>query len=187
MKPILAIIALFSFCFATAQNGGLLVHKGDKGLHLNHEVMPKEGLYAIGRMYNVHPKFLATYNGIDMNKGLNIGQVLHIPLTDTNFSQKAKKGIIPVYYIVGSGDGLQKVSTFNNKVPVAQLKSWNNLKNDNVSAGSKLIIGFLQTTQPPPTASEKPVIKEEPKKIVEAPAAKTEVAEERKLFRRKSP
>ena len=78
--------------------GELLIKKGSKGLYLDHNVAPKEGLYSIGRLYNVHPKFIAAYNRIDLNKGLNIGQVIHIPLTDTNFTQKTNKGI-PVYYV----------------------------------------------------------------------------------------
>ena len=125
-----------------------MIKKGSKGLYLDHKVAPKEGLYSIGRLYNVNPKFIATYNEIDLNKGLNIGQTVKIPLTDTNFNQKTKKGL-PVYYIVGESENLVKVSNANNKVLLKELRSWNKLTNDLPSAGTKLIVGFLVSSQAP--------------------------------------
>jgi hypothetical protein len=105
-------------------------------------VAAKEGLFAIGRLYNVHPRTIAAYNKLDMSKGLSIGSVLRIPLTDTNFSQSADKGK-PVYYVTGENESLQKVSNVNNKVPLQYLRDWNKLSNNNVTKGKKLIVGFL--------------------------------------------
>ena len=76
----------------------LVIKSGSKGLYLEHKVAAKEGLFPIGRMYNVHPRHIANFNGIDFNKGLAIGQKINIPLTDTNFKQDVNKGV-PVYYI----------------------------------------------------------------------------------------
>ena len=125
-----------------SQNSDLMIRSGEKGLYLEHKTAAKESFYSIGRLYNVHPRFLAAYNSLDMNKGLNIGQSLHIPLTDTNFSQQVNKGA-PVYYISGANETVSKVSSANSKVPVENLRHWNNLSGDNLSQGSKLIIGFL--------------------------------------------
>src|SRR3977135_337374 len=108
MKKLFAVLFI-SFLILNSAAGQLLVKKSNKGLYLEHTVMAKEGLFSIGRIYNVHPRFIASYNDIDFDKGLNIGQVLRIPLTDTNFSQK-KKGNIPVYYKAGDKENLQKVS-----------------------------------------------------------------------------
>lgn len=140
--------------FAGAQTD-LTVKKGSKGLYLDHTVAPKEGLYSIGRIYNVNPKFIAAFNEIDINKGLSIGQVVHIPLTDTNFTQKSKKGT-PVYYTVGESENLVKVSNANNKVLLKDLRNWNSLTNDNPAAGTKLIVGFLVAAQPLPIAVNPP-------------------------------
>jgi len=106
------------------QKSQLMIKSGDKGLYLDHSVAAKEGIYAIGRFYNVHPKAIAAYNNLEMNKGLSIGQVIHIPLTDTNFNQKTNKGT-PLYYKVGEKEGLTKVSNANNKVPLKSLREWN--------------------------------------------------------------
>jgi len=171
-----AIAILFN---VNAQKGQLMIKKGGKGLYLNHSVAPKEGLYAIGRLYNVHPKYIAAYNQIDLNKGLEIGQIIQIPLSDTNFTQKTKKGQ-PVYYIVSENEGLAKVSNANNKVAVKDLRSWNGLTNDNPASGTKLIVGFLMTPGQAPalssnvTPAKQPQVKQEDK-----PATKTEKVEEK--------
>ena len=175
---LLAVSAIAILFEMNAQNGPLMVKKGSKGLYIEHSVAPKEGLYAIGRLYKVHPKYIATYNQIELNKGLEIGQVIQIPLSDSNFTQKSKKGQ-PVYYTVGENEGLTKVSNANNKVAVKDLRSWNGLTNDNPAAGTKLIIGFLTvggsttatTTSTPPkqpnvTSDEKATAK------TDVPAAK---------------
>ena len=137
---------------ASAQTGQLMVKRGSKGLYIEHSVAPKEGLYAIGRLYSVHPKHIAAFNQIELNKGLEIGQIIQIPLSDTNFTQKTKKGQ-PVYYTVSENEGLTKVSNANNKVSLKDLRNWNALSNDNPPAGTKLIIGFLTVSGSTSTTS----------------------------------
>ncbi|MBL7738117.1 MAG: LysM peptidoglycan-binding domain-containing protein [Chitinophagaceae bacterium] len=174
-----------------SQQGQLIVKSGDKGLHLDHTVVAKEGFFSIGRSYNVHPKHLASYNDLDINKGLNIGQTIHIPLTDTNFSQQAGKGI-PVYYRVGDKEGLMKVSNANNGVKLQSLRDWNKLPNDNIKAGSRLIVGFLvpgeavavsnpSKEEIKKVSEEKPVAKTEP--VVEKPVVKKEDAPDKQIIK----
>jgi hypothetical protein len=129
-----------------AQVNDLVLKKNAKGFYVEHTVAPKEGLYSVGRLYNVNPKFIALFNGIDLNRGLNIGQVIQIPLTDTNFSQKTNKGV-PVYHVSQADENLMKVSNAANKVLLKDLRAWNKLTNDNIAAGSKLIVGFLQSKE----------------------------------------
>lgn len=134
---------LFLSVFGLSQD--LEIKSGQKGLYLVHKVAPKEGLFPIGRMYNVHPRHIASFNGIDFNKGLAIGQLINIPLTDTNFKQAVNAGV-PVYYVPGSKESLANISV-KYKAPINNLRSWNKLIDDNVSANSKLIIGFLITNE----------------------------------------
>jgi LysM repeat protein len=160
-------IVLFAVCLlgmafsAKAQLGNLQVKKSDKGLYIEHKVVSKEGLFSIGRIYHVHPHHLADFNQLDPNAGLNLGQTLRIPLTDTNFNQRNDDGL-PVYYTVAAGDGLSAISRVHNRVPVERLRQWNNLRTDNINKGSKLIIGYLaMTTQQTASAETKPVPKRE--------------------------
>lgn len=159
MKKLLAILIIF-FTIVNTGSAQLLIKKSGKSFYLDHTVAAKEGLYAIGRMYNVNPRTIASYNKIDFNKGLNIGQVLRIPLTDTNFSQKSK-GHTPVYYEVGENENLQKISADNRKVPLKNLRTWNKLVNDNPNPGTKLIVGYLVGAGSPPAATIKPPEKKE--------------------------
>ena len=140
MKNLLILVLpLFICSFAISQD--LIVKSGSKGLYLEHKVAAKEGLFPIGRMYNVHPRHIANFNGIDFNKGLAIGQQINIPLSDTNFKQTVNTGV-PVYYNVTGNESLANISV-KNKAQINSLRAWNNLATDNVSPGTKLIVGFL--------------------------------------------
>jgi hypothetical protein len=171
------VLLCFSFAFANliiAQQGQLIIKGNGKNLHLDHTVSPKEGIFSIGRLYNVHPKTIAAYNKLDMTKGLSLGQVIHIPLTDTNFSQKTSKGK-PIYYHAGAKETLEKVSNANNKVALQKLRDWNKLANDNLTTGKDLVIGFL-VTNGNSTATLPPVEKKEAAAkdtIVKQPTVKT--------------
>ena len=181
--PLLAII--FSSQLVAAQKEELMLKKGDKGLFLEHKVGVKESFFSIGRLYNVHPKHLASFNKLDMTKGLLIAQLMHIPLTDTNFIQQGNSGT-PVYYKTGDDEGLMKVSSRNNNVTLANLRNWNNLDKDKIKSGTKLIVGFLQTKEMPSitintkSKPDEPVVKTKEKPVVvepivdEKPVVKTE-------------
>jgi hypothetical protein len=157
------------------QQGQLFIKGSGQDLHLDHKVSPKEGIFAIGRLYNVHPKAIASYNKLDMARGLIVGQVIHIPLTDTNFSQVASKGI-PVYYTVGDKETIQKVSNVNNRVSLQNLRDWNKLQNDNIATGSKLIVGYLLTGENSTAATSSPkkdeAVKEKKDETLKETAAK---------------
>lgn len=165
---LLTIILFFSFV-SFAQNE-LLVQSSDKGMYLLHTVSPKENFYSIGRLYNLPPKEIAALNGLDMANGLSIGQTIQVPLGSANFTQQSNKGR-PVYYLVGEKEGLYRVSTKNNKVLMTDLRKWNNLSNDNISAGQKLIVGFLVSPEADNIVATNPatVTDNRPPQTTEAP------------------
>jgi LysM repeat protein len=162
-KLITFVFALFIFISAFSQSADLIINNGPKGLYLTHKVAPKEGLFPIGRMYNVHPRHIANFNGIDFNKGLSIGQQINIPLSDTNFSQTVNKGV-PVYYKVTEKESLANIAV-KNRAQISNLRAWNNLTTDNASPGTKLIIGFLITNE-----LQDKVVTITPKTIIEEPS-----------------
>jgi LysM repeat protein len=145
-KQLLTVLFIFILAVAAPQSADLIIKKGSKGFYVEHTVAPKQGLFPIGRLYNVHPRHIAAFNNLDFNKGLAIGQVIHIPLSDTNFSQTVNKGV-PVYYRVDGNESLANISIKNRKLLAADLRQWNNLSVDNVPAGTKLIVGFLITSE----------------------------------------
>ena len=163
-KTLLAVFLLLSAYLSFAQSP-LQVHSNNKGLYVVHTVAPKENFYSIGRSYSISPKEIVAFNGIDMAKGLAIGQKLMIPLIASNFSQTTKSGV-PVIYVVGEGEGLMRVSQKNNNVLLNNLRQWNNLSSDAVSKGQNIVVGYIAATGQ--TAA--PVVK------TEAPKQETVVA-----------
>jgi len=147
IKPFLFTFVFLAFVFCSfSQPAGIGVKVSSKGLYVEHQVTAKENFYSIGRDYNVHPKHLAAFNGLEMAKGLSLGQVVNIPLSDTNFVHKTAKGI-PVYYQSSAKQTIAAVSALSRTTP-ANLRSLNGLSGDNISAGSLLIIGYLLASVP---------------------------------------
>jgi LysM repeat protein len=164
MKQVsLAICILFAGTITLhAQATDLIIKNSTKGPYVDHTVTAKENFYSIGRLFYVHPRHLANFNSLDMKKGLSIGQVIKIPLTDTNFNQTTENGL-PVYYITGNSESLYRVSTNNRNVLMEKLVKWNNLSSENVGTGTKLIVGFLASNDAAAAAVTK-APKTEPKK-----------------------
>lgn len=98
----LGMAVLCGTAVAKAQTGDLIVQRDAAGLYLTHQVAPKENFYSIGRLFNISPKVIAPYNGLALNGGLSIGQVIKIPLKDQNYTAVKKKDapaevLVPVY------------------------------------------------------------------------------------------
>ena len=195
MKNVLVLICIMLGNGSSGQTTDLIVKNGNKGLYIDHKVTPKENFYSMGRLFNVHPKHIASFNSLDMSKGLSLGQMVRIPLTDTNFNQKTEKGQ-PVYYVTGNNENLHRVSTNNNNVLIENLRQWNNLFNDNIGTGSKLIVGFLVTKEPssiavvaPQTTNKTPQETKEIAKneIVDKPEVKKDDAKQEKELTKEQP
>ncbi len=148
MKFFLLILLYIPSCLL-AQNKVLKVEGSSPNLYLLHTIAAKENFYSIGRLYNVSPKDqLAPFNKLSLEKSLNPGQQLKIPLVTGNFLQSGKaaadESLIPIYYTVADKEGLYRISTNHNKVPIESIKQWNHLKGESLNTGSNLIIGYLK-------------------------------------------
>lgn len=133
-KNLLLAFILFCSTIVFAQNS-------NKQSYIEHKVAPKENFYSIARLYNVSPKDIETLNGLDMKKGLVVGQILKIPSKTSSSSQSAEKGK-PIYYVVQPKEGLYRVSVKNHNVTLEDLRKWNKLSGDKITPGQKLIVGF---------------------------------------------
>jgi len=146
---------------------------------ITHTVAPKETLYSLGREFNIHPKEIASFNNLDFNVGLTIGQVIKIPtkgtpapkvpapVTTTNetnaFYVTAGN---PIYHVVQKKETLYSISQHYGKVSIADLKKWNNLNSDAVNEGVNLIVGYEKSTQ-----KQEPVAKKVDKPVTQQPIA----------------
>lgn len=146
MKKILLFLLVLPF-FSKGQNS-IFVEGSSGNLYVNHSAAAKENFYSIGRLYNISPKEIAPFNKLKMENGLSIGQNIKVPLEAVNFTQTNKVAAdevaVPVYHKVEAKETLFQLSTDYNKVPVPSLKAWNNLKDDAVTAGQNIIVGYLK-------------------------------------------
>jgi LysM repeat protein len=205
MRSPLAVLLLISCFFvnvARSQSHELLVQGQTGKLYLEHTVVAKDNWYSVGRLYNVNPKELTTYNQLALTKPLTIGQALQIPLTAVNFSQTGQKApaetLVPVYHIIQEKEWMYRISVNHNKVPIPNLEKWNNVSKDQIHAGMHLVVGYLKvktalsalaTASPAPavatTGGEKPVndkttadsVRAKTKATELAPPAKTKVTD----------
>ena len=162
MRKLIAISLILFICNNSfAQNKPLLIEGTTPALYLNHIIAAKENYYSIGRMFNVSPRDLASYNNLQFEKGLSLGQVLKIPLSEANFSQgqiaTKEQALIPVYHIVQPKEGLYRISMSYNKVSLENLKKWNSLSVPEVANGLKLIVGYLKVEKEQSSLSRKPI------------------------------
>ena len=162
MRNLIALLCILFISQATiAQDKSLIIEGATPNLYLVHQILPKENYYSVGRMYNVSPKELATYNNLPFEKGLSLGQSVKIPLSASNFTQgepaTKAEALIPLYHIVQPKEGLYRISMTYNKVPLEILKKWNNLTTDVVSNGTKLIVGYLKVLKEQSSLAQKGV------------------------------
>ncbi|WP_133995400.1 LysM peptidoglycan-binding domain-containing protein [Dinghuibacter silviterrae] len=99
---LVGVAVLCGTAVVRAQTGDLIVQRDAGGLYLNHQVAPKENFYSIGRLFNISPKVIAPFNGLALNGGLSIGQVIKIPLKEQNYTAVKKKDaptevLVPLY------------------------------------------------------------------------------------------
>jgi LysM repeat protein len=172
---------------------------------ITHTVGPKESLTSIGRLYNINGRELANYNKIDYDKGLSLGQVLKIPVKDDSPKPRIletdrakaeapvkpapvvkpaagnKELSGPVYHTVQKKQTLYAISKLYS-VSIADIKKWNNITDDALTEGAKIVVGNGNNNTVPVVVKETaPEVKEAiktatPKKPVEEhPVVKEEV------------
>ncbi len=151
MKKLFYLLFLLPL-FGNAQN--------DKKV-ITHTVGPKENITSIGRLYNINGRELANFNKIDYEKGLTLGQVLKIPAVNTSTEVAITTPVkqitpvnavvasvvngTPIYHTVTKKETLYHISTLYNKVPIADIRKWNNLTSDALSEGANIIVGYSST------------------------------------------
>src|SRR5690349_12291682 len=142
------LAALVCASLAVAGQTSLQVQGMSPNLYLIHTVVAKDNWYSIGRLYNISPKELAPFNDLPMDKPLEIGQQIRIPLKASNFAQDNQKTpdevFVPVYYVVKEREWMYRISQNNNKVAIEKLEQWNNLTNGDIRPGMQVIVGYLK-------------------------------------------
>lgn len=109
-----------------------------KRKQITHIVRRGESLASIARRYNVAISDLMAWNNLRSTR-LVRGQRIKIysESVDKNFASTKKS--YPDYYVVRPRETLSDISR-KFRIPISDLKEWNNLKGDRVNAGQRLVI-----------------------------------------------
>ena len=136
MKRVVVIFLILTLPFCVLAQSSTQDFKVSKG----------ETLYALSQKYSTTVAHLLDINPTIINNNLQEGATIKVPLVknDVNYN-KVKIGppqfIVPVTYNIGKGETLYSISKKMN-TNVESLRMWNELKNDNIKAGQKLIVGY---------------------------------------------
>jgi LysM repeat protein len=179
---VLAVV-VFSQANALANRDSIGVKTIEGKLYILHKVAKGEGLYGIGRRYNVSVPNIENADPT-VKDGLNPGDIVMVPSwqrgsfkTGNNAPsgnpttspkqelkkeqpkpevkkpepevkkpvQEVKKNDVPekspTYYVVKPGESLFMIAK-NNKVSISDIQKWNGLKDNNITTGQRLIIGY---------------------------------------------
>ncbi|MBC1483611.1 1,4-beta-N-acetylmuramoylhydrolase [Listeria sp. FSL L7-1509] len=127
-------------------------------------VVKGDSLWKIASKYKVTVANLKSWNNLKSDN-IYIGQKLKVGAssssTNTNTSKPSTSTNKPTTstsaktYTVSKGDSLWKIAS-KYKVTVANLKSWNNLKSDNIKIGQKLKVSKSKTTNTSKPSTNKP-------------------------------
>jgi len=110
-----------------------------------HKVDVGQTLYSVARQYNVSVKLLAEWNNITINEHIKVGQTLILkkstdsPTNAVVEKKTTKPASSTTSHVVKKGETLYSISK-SYKVAIKQIQQWNNMSDQNVKLGQKLII-----------------------------------------------
>jgi len=161
VRSILIIGAIILGAASVQAQDTLEVQGTAPDLYVTHTVKKGETFYSLSRAYSVPPKEIAAQNNLSFEGGLQLGQSVKIPLTQGNFLQGGDAGGHPVYHKVSEKETLYRISVNYNKVPLDNIRHWNNFTGDGVKKDGYLIVGYLKNgssgaAAPPPVSHPAP-------------------------------
>ena len=110
-----------------------------------HQVEIGQTLYSVSRQYNISVKDLAEWNNLTTNDYLKVGQTLVLKKSkgsqaNSVVEQKTSKSTTSTTsHVVNKGETLYSISK-SYRVTIKQIQEWNNMSDQNVKLGQKLII-----------------------------------------------
>lgn len=170
-----------------AQQDSLGVVERDGSYFIKHQVQKGQGFYAISKKYNVPIDKIITANP-ETRSGLNVDQIVYIPLDNYTPTTTAKKETPPqpasgnangaATHTVKPGETLYRIATAYN-LTVEELMELNGLKNNSISVGQVLVVskGGKSSTTVKPAEEVKTVRVPEKPLPVTTPAVTTTVTE----------
>jgi LysM repeat protein len=135
---------------AIAQNK-IIVQGSFPDIYIIHKTAGRESLTSISKLYNLGSTPTVQLSDIKEDGTVAAGKEVKIPLGSSNFTQDGQPGegevLIALYHIVQKNENLFRISQLFGKVRIDFLREWNDMNNDVVQLGQKIIIGHLKVTK----------------------------------------
>ncbi len=116
---------------------------------LDYKVCKGETLYGLSQKFSTTVSHLLDINPTIVNNNLKDGATIKVPMMKVDADYNSVKigppqFIAPLTYTIDKGETLYSISKKMN-ANVESLRMWNELKNDNIKVGQKLIVGYGNT------------------------------------------
>lgn len=127
----------------------LTIDEGEKIIH--HKVKAKQTLFSIAKFYCLSLEELYEYNPrFQTDPALKTGDLISIPTPNIAIKRYKRKDFkwsqnAPLCYVVQPGDNLFQICKRHFDMPVDSIKSRNKLKNDHISPGQLIHVGWIGT------------------------------------------
>lgn len=169
-KQIILFISVIITKFITAQTT-VEVQYVNNALYAKHKVAEKETLFGISQKYGVTVDEIKKANKLTVDN-VNKNAELIIPFDYKNIS--SNKSNVKLVIAVQKSEGITFIAK-KTKVSVENIRKLNNLKNDNLSIGQKLVFGYYNETKAKTEPNTAEVKKEESKAEPKTEASKVEI------------
>lgn len=124
--------------------------------YFEHKLERKQTLFSLAKFYGLGIEELYYHNAGLKDKPVSEGVLVKIPIPGRAIVRKPKNAPIagkfaPIIYTVSPGETIFRISKSYFNLPVDTFKKWNHLKDNNLSIGQKLHIGWLSLDGIPDT------------------------------------
>jgi len=116
---------------------------------IQHPVKAKQTLFSLARYYGLSIAELYDHNPTFRNDPtLNIGSKIKIPIPNRAIKRYKTTGFVrvnnvPIWYVVKEGDNLYQICQRYFDMPVDSIKVRNKMKNNQITAGQRILMGWL--------------------------------------------
>lgn len=145
-RTIVLVVLLISFGKTVIAQKKVIAQGTYPSLFIKHKVVAGETFYSISKLYNLNTAQFT--NQQNNTSSLSIGALVSIPLDNNNFTQDGQSAeeqtLVPIYHIVQKGETLFRISQDFGKIRIDFLREWNDLNNDYIQVGQKVIVGHLK-------------------------------------------
>lgn len=143
MKQIIGFWLLFSTPFgAIAQE--LEAYMLNNIAVIEHRVQGGETVESVSRLFNADKMLVTRLNNLGEESGVRDGQVLVVPVSQSLKAECSGPNCVKIYHKVAPKEGLYRIGLNYGNIKTPQLKQLNNLDQESVSIGQRILVGYLE-------------------------------------------